>query len=526
MKIGKFAFACPFSNANLTARFAFYSFVCIGVMTVALWIVVSKYLTAQILEREWDITAQVLRADVKQVLVDYDFKAADRKSVGHKFEELLRHVTLMPGITRFKVYNPKGVVIWSDDKRLVGQSFADNEELHEAMAGKVVADMTPLKKAENLFDQTPLGSAIEIYVPIYSESKELLGVIEVYKRPDVLFRDIRQARMMVLMAALGGGLLLYISLFAIVRQAAKKIDEQQDNLLKMQTELVASQRMAAVGEMAAAVAHGIGNPLSSIRAAAQVAMLDAKAEADPEHTQKTSANLQRIMEQVDRVQKRMQGLLNFARPMEPHPAPVDLNLLIQDVVESLRVRFAAAGVRAKLELAANIPKITLDANHAEQVLMGLVTNALEATPKDGNVTIRTRAQLGNGAAANVVVSVEDTGDGIPRENRQKVFEPFFTTKSYGTGIGLPLAKKFVERNGGTIAIADAHRFDGIFHGAMGRQQDHFNFRARGLDPAQHFHAIHPRQAIVEQHNIGGLALDRLERLLAGRFDGYRVAKTP
>ena len=153
--------------------------------------------------------------------------------------------------------------------------------------------MTSLKKAENLFDQTPTGSAIEIYVPIYSASKELLGVFEVYKWPDVLFRDIRQARLMVLLATLGGGVLLYISLFAIVRQAARKIDEQQENLLKMQTELVASQRMAAVGEMAAAVAHGIGNPLSSIRAAAQVAMLDAKAEADPEHTQKTSANLQR-----------------------------------------------------------------------------------------------------------------------------------------------------------------------------------------------------------------------------------------
>ena len=454
MKLDKVSFACPFSRASLAARFAFYSFLCIGIMTTTLWFVVSKYLTQQILEREWETTAQMLRADVRQLLVDYDFQATDRKSVGHKFEELLRHVTLMPDLTRFKVYSPKGVVLWSDDKRLVGQSFADNEQLRVALEGNVVADMTSLKKAENLFDQNPLGSAIEIYVPIFAESKDLLGVIEIYKRPDILFRDIRQARLIVLLATLGGGVLLYISLFAIVRQAAKKIDEQQENLLKMQSELVASQRMAAVGEIAAAVAHGIGNPLSSIRAAAQVAMLDAKAETDPEHIQKTSANLQRIMEQVDRVQKRMQGLLNFAKPMEPHPAPVEINLLVHDVVDILRPRFADAGVRTKLELAPNIPKLTLDANQAEQVLMGLVTNALEATPKDGTVTIRTKTQRDNGAAPKVVVSVEDTGEGIPIENREKVFEPFFTTKSYGTGIGLPLAKKFVERNGGMIAIAD------------------------------------------------------------------------
>lgn len=390
MQVGKFSFACPFSNANLIARFGFYSFLCIGVMTVTLWFVVSKHLTEQILEREWDITAQMVRANVKQVLVDYDFKAVDRKSVGHKFEELLRNVTFMADVIRFKVYNPKGTIIWSDDKRLLGQSFADNEELAEALQGKVVADTTPLKKAENLFDQTPMGAAIEVYVPIFTENKELLGVIEIYKRPDMLFRDIRRARLTVLIVTFGGGVLLYLSLFAIVHQAAKKIDEQQENLLKMQSELVASQRMAAVGEMAAAVAHGIGNPLSSIRAVAQVAMLDVKAESDPEHTQKTNSGLRRIIEQVDRVQKRMQSLLNFARPLEPHPASVEMNALIGDVVETLRPRFAEAAVKSNLDLGTNLPKLTLDANHAEQILMGLITNALEATPKNGTVTVRTK----------------------------------------------------------------------------------------------------------------------------------------
>jgi signal transduction histidine kinase len=97
----------------------------------------------------------------------------------------------------------------------------------------------------------------------------------------------------------------------------------------------------------------------------------------------------------------------------------------------------------------------LDANHVEQVFMGLITNALEATPKGGSVTIRTGIVPGNGAPPKVTVSVEDTGEGIPIENRQRVFEPFFTTKAHGTGIGMPLAKKFVERNGGTIRISDA-----------------------------------------------------------------------
>jgi two-component system, NtrC family, sensor histidine kinase HydH len=292
-------------------------------------------------------------------------------------------------------------------------------------------------------------------VPIYSENgKELLGVFETYRRPDGLFDAIHEARLIVLLGAVGGGLLLYLSLFAIVRQAARKIAEQQENLLKMQTELTASQRMALVGEMAAAVAHGIGNPLSSIRAAAQVGMLDADAGAEgAERRDAMKDTLKSIMQQVDRVQKRMQGLLNFAKPLEPRPSRVEINAVVRDVMETLRARFSEAKVKFEVELDAASPWVSSDANQLEQALMAVVTNAMEATPKDGRVTIRTRWAKPNGAEAVVQLSIEDTGNGIPLENRQRVFEPFFTTKPYGTGIGLPLAKKFVEKNGGTIAIA-------------------------------------------------------------------------
>lgn len=455
MKLGPFAIPGKFSDAGLAAKFAIYSFICIAAMTVALWFIVSNYLISQILDREWQTTAQIVRADVKKFLEAYDFTATDRRSVGHKFAALSDHMTLSPEIVRFKVYNPRGIVLWSDDKRLVGKSFADNDELQQALRGEIVADVSSLAKPENIFEKESAERAVEVYVPILSDSGALLGVFETYKRADSIYRDIRQARLVVLLGALGGGVLLYLSLFAIVRQAARKIDEQQRNLIRMQSELVASQRMAAIGEMAGAVAHGIGNPLSSIRAAAQVAMLNADSrEASPESV-KMKANLQSIMQQVDRVQKRMQGLLNFAKPMEPHPLPVDVNLLLRNIVETLKPRFLQAGIQAQLELASDVPPINFDANHLEQAFMGLITNALEATPQGGRVKISTEIFEPNGNEGRVRISIEDTGEGIPRENRQQVFEPFFTTKSHGTGLGLPLAKKFVELNGGTIAISEA-----------------------------------------------------------------------
>src|SRR5919106_4668893 len=454
MKFGGTSLGTLFASANLTTRFAVNSFICIGIMTAALWFIVSNYLINQIVEREWQTTAQIVRADVRKFLENYDFKAQDRKSVGHKFVALLEHMKLSPDIVRFKVYNPKGIVIWSDDKRLVGKSFSDNPELQRALRGEVVADMSSLNKQENIFEQKSLSEAVEVYVPIYSEGKrELLGVSETYRRPDAIFLAVREARAVVLLGAVGGGLLLYVSLFAIVRQAARKIDEQQENLLRIQSELVASQRMAAMGEMAAAVAHGIGNPLSSIRATAQVATLDCRAENGSKQSKKMESNLESVIQQVDRVQKRMQGLLNFAKPMEPHPGPVQVNSILQDVVTTLRPRFEKAQVQSELDLDASLPKSMLDPNHLEQAFMGLITNALEATPSGGRVTVRSKFQNANARA--ISISIEDTGEGIPVENRAGVFEPFFTTKFQGTGIGLPLAKKFVERNGGTISISDA-----------------------------------------------------------------------
>ena len=455
MKLANTPLGSLYANANLTTRFAIHSLVCIGIMTAGLWFIVSNYLADQIVEREWQTTAQIVRADVRKFLEEYDFTAQDRKSVGHKFVALLNHMRLSPDIVRFKVYNPQGVVIWSDDKRLVGKSFTDNPQLQKALQGKVVADMSSLRKQENIFEQQSASEAVEVYVPIYSENgRDLLGVFETYRRPDSILHTVREARVVVLLGAVGGGLLLYASLFAIVRRAARKIDEQQDNLLRMQSELIVSQRMAAVGEMAAAVAHGIGNPLSSIRTAAQVAMLDAGASDGSSKNEKMKENLQSIVQQVDRMQKRMQGLLNFAKPLEPHPVTVEVNSLVRDVVETLRLRFADARVASKLDLDASLPSMKTDANHLEQALLALITNAVEASPQGGIVTVRTKLSNISGDGKTVQVSIEDSGGGIPTANRVSVFEPFFTTKPQGTGIGLPLAKKFVERNGGTIAICD------------------------------------------------------------------------
>ena len=107
-------------------------------MTTALWLIVSNYLINQILDREWQTTAQMVRTDVRKFLEDFDFKTKDRKSVGYKFANLLDYVRRSPDILRFKVYSPQSVVLWSDDKQLVGKAFPGNRQLQKALRGEVI----------------------------------------------------------------------------------------------------------------------------------------------------------------------------------------------------------------------------------------------------------------------------------------------------------------------------------------------------------------------------------------------------
>src|SRR6476646_5895745 len=98
MKLGSMTLTAPFKKADLTTRFAVQGFICIGIMTAALWFIVSNYMINEILEREWDITAKQVRSEVKEFLVDEDFTVKDRKSVGYKFADLLKHIQLMPDL--------------------------------------------------------------------------------------------------------------------------------------------------------------------------------------------------------------------------------------------------------------------------------------------------------------------------------------------------------------------------------------------------------------------------------------------
>ena len=206
-----------------------------------------------------------------------------------------------------------------------------------------------------------------------------------------------------------------------------------------------SEKLASIGEMAAAVAHGIRNPLASLRAAAQVAMRHPGADASREH-------LTVIIEEVDRLDRRVSHLLSFSKPAPYHPLRESVTRLIEELLPPFTELLREREVALELELAAALPDVRVDPMQLEQALVEIVSNSLDAMPGGGTLRIAASAARVGAGADGVLVEIRDTGAGIPERVLESVCEPFFTTRAEGTGLGLAIAKRYIEQNGGALEI--------------------------------------------------------------------------
>lgn len=216
-------------------------------------------------------------------------------------------------------------------------------------------------------------------------------------------------------------------------------------LERAQAQLVQSERLASIGEMAAAVAHGIRNPLASLRAVAQLALRHSEPAASREH-------LTAIIDEVDRLDRRVSHLLSFSRPAPFHPLWESVSRLIEDLVATVTELLRERHVALDLDLAPALPAVRVDPMQLEQALIEVVSNALDAMPDGGRLRIAARSEHLAEAPAGVVIEIADTGAGIAEEVLSSVCEPFFTTRPGGTGLGLAIAKRYVEQNGGHLEI--------------------------------------------------------------------------
>jgi len=210
---------------------------------------------------------------------------------------------------------------------------------------------------------------------------------------------------------------------------ASSFNTMVDTLQSTQDQLVQSEKLASLGQLAAGVAHELNNPLGTILLYSDLVKKELGAESS------NSADLDIILNETKRCKSIVAALLEFARQNQVVTQPTNLNALIANVIDVERKHYDANSVEIKLHFDPKLPKIQADPIQITQVLVNLIENSVDAMPQGGTLTVRTLQE----PPEMVTIEIEDTGVGIPPENLSKLFTPFFTTKPVGEGTGLGLA---------------------------------------------------------------------------------------
>ncbi|AXA36172.1 Sensor protein of zinc sigma-54-dependent two-component system [Candidatus Sumerlaea chitinivorans] len=272
--------------------------------------------------------------------------------------------------------------------------------------------------------------------------RRTIGTIRLYTAERREF-DLSERKILSAIAGQAAQAIENARLYHTIEEQNRQLLRSYEELRNTQKELLRKERLAALGEMAATVAHEIRNPLTSIRGFAQRIQRRYAHVADERLAEYTGI----IMEEVDRLNKFIKDVLDFARHAKPNFERTNLNTVIADVLALLRDDFARKEITILPDLAPNLQETVCDRMQMRQAFINLLQNARQAVSRGGMILIRTQNLNGY-----VRVRIADNGCGIPRDILQKIWSPFFTTKTHGTGLGLALVQRIVDDHHGRITI--------------------------------------------------------------------------
>ncbi|MGE5418403.1 MAG: ATP-binding protein [Acidobacteriota bacterium] len=224
-----------------------------------------------------------------------------------------------------------------------------------------------------------------------------------------------------------------------------QLAHQLHQLQEMEQEVRVADRLAATGQLAAGVAHEIRNPLGIIRAAAQL-IKDENID-----NQEVNESLGVILSEVDRANRVVLGLLDFARPQNPEFVHVDVIAAVREALQLASKYAAHQGIQVRSYLSERPVIISGDRELLKQLIVNLVMNAVQASVKGGTVDLRI-FEGPTGQSDGVFIEIRDTGTGISTEDQERIFDPFFTTKEKGTGLGLAIVHRIVRDHQGHIQV--------------------------------------------------------------------------
>ncbi len=382
-------------------------------------------------------------------------------SIGKSVTALLDPAKVLNRIVEAAVYvtnAEEGALLLIDEEsgdlylraaRNLGEQFARGFRIKvaDSIAGEVVRTGKPFMESgdENRL-KVKTGYLVKslLYVPL-KVSNKVIGVMSVdNKASNRPFTD----NDMYLLAALADyasiaivNAQLYGEVKSFSEELERKVQERTAELEQAQAQLIQSEKLASIGQLAAGVAHEINNPLGVMLGFTQVILRKLPGD-DAFRKPLTSIEREGL-----RCKKIIQGLLDFSRRSTPSMQPAHLNDIVEAACDLIEHQITINNVNMVKGFAPNLPEIQADTNQLQQVFMNLIINAYQAMPQGGDLRITTRA-VGN----RVQAIFADSGLGISPENLKRIFDPFFTTKEVGkgTGLGLSVSHGIVESHGGKI----------------------------------------------------------------------------
>ena len=441
-----------------------FSFTGLGlvlIFTMVLSWVISNYARNVMLERSEAYTLLLAENLNRQVFLQFVLPTALRygeialrnPSQFKRLDTVVRNTTEGLKVDSVTIFDSvENIISYSTVPEMVGKRNIGGKEYKQALNGHNSSLLVSTASLASLLPGAePISSKLKTYIPFRRENPlsertdDIMGVTEIVQDLSEDMEAILRLQFTIIVISI----LIMGTLFVILRYIVKKADQVNEaraqERRRLEEKLHHSERLASLGEMVASVSHEIKNPLGIVRSTADLLNKRLKKLAPGnEHLAEI------IVTETTRLDEIVREFLDFARPQLPELISTSINDLLLKITEFMQPEFARRNIRLETQLDNSLAEMDLDPNLLYRAFLNLFLNATQAMPEGGTITV---SSTPSPAAKNgVVITLQDTGIGIPEDKKELIFTPFYTDKNRGTGLGLPIAKNIIEGHNGTITV--------------------------------------------------------------------------
>ncbi len=427
-------------------KFTIVSAIIVAAVVVATGLTTSRFFRNAIIGNELSLTHDLVRAFAREEEAEQELSAGDLKNYTESaakahLDDAFRALTRLPGFSQAKVFDPDLTIVWSSEKALIGTK----QTRHPDAVTRAIAHDIPTAFNPSVTDGAG-RNLIEFYIPfrLGAPDSPVAGVVSLYRLAEPIETSIRNGVVLVWLVTGLGGIVMYAALYRVFLAVHHGRSEVNSRLAQFSAEharLIQLEKLSAMGQMVAEIAHQLNNPLVGVVNLAELA----EREAD------NPARVKQILGDVrtagERCRDYVQRILGLSQLSHPEIQAADLGQIARDTVAFFQQSLGAhPAVTVEVAGAAAIARV--DPLLMRNALFNLIHNAAQAD-RTGPVTVSI-AREERGDRGGYCVAVSDCGTGIAPEIRDKLFTPFFTTRAGGTGLGLSIAQHIAILHGGTI----------------------------------------------------------------------------